>query len=95
MRFINDRQLADMPALANLPADQRDQALSDATKVYNYVDNHPFVSREDLIAAAAAQGVSVERLNAAVQVLKATNRLLEVPDAVAAGLTPAEPSIPA
>lgn len=92
-RLITEQQAQAYPSLvAAQEADTLDEVLADAANLLAWVERRPFATLARARARAEADGVSVDRFNAARAFLLEAGKLVELPDAEALdGVTPTLP----
>lgn len=80
MRYITDQQAAKIPALADLDPAGQALVLADAARVYTRVRRDEWITRDDLATYGEQNDLPPDRLNAALELLTQTGRLLAVTD---------------
>ena len=78
MRYLTERQAEDIAPLAGLDSEARARVLADAAQVYRYISANPWISDGDLRVWAEAHGATPDRLNAALQVLISSGKLVDL-----------------
>lgn len=69
MHYVTDTELARLPALENLDTQGRDQALTDAGRVYRYVGRNEWLTEDELRAYGERNDLPPDRLNRALTLL--------------------------
>lgn len=77
--FVTDRQIEQIPTLKDLNPGQRLEALADAERIYRYVRRNEFIDETDLRAYGERNGLNPDRMNTALAILEATDRLHNIP----------------
>lgn len=85
MRYVTDKRLAEIPALANLDPDVMSNLLTDAAHIYGFLrrseaQREDWVPDDALRAWADRQGLSPERVNAALGLLQDDGRVVSFED---------------
>lgn len=92
-RLITAEQAQAYPTLVAAQADDRlDEVLADASTLLAWVERHPFASLDRARARAEADGITVDRFNAARAFLLEAGKMHELPDSdVVAEVAPTLP----
>lgn len=97
-QIVTDERLAETPGLEGLETEQRLQAMRDARRVYDFLrrsegQRDGAVPEDGLRAWGERQGISPDRMNAALSVLEAEQRIHVYDDAAEEGaVESAEPA---
>jgi hypothetical protein len=76
--------------MKGLTKEQRVQVVQDAGRVRAYVQRNPWIGQKEL-AGYAERNMTIDRLNAAVALLRETEQVYEMPDELPPGVPPPEP----